>query len=134
MHSSLGQQQEDGNLRFNFPAAVALLKKALPLGITALGLDVESLVFAGSISAFMTMLVLVASRRGFPDSIGGMELWAGGSFAQALGGFLLTFYLFLPEWLTVLFGHTLLVLGQSLTYHAIRRFRGLRARPELHCR
>ena len=99
--------------------------------MTPLGLDAHSLVFAGGISAFMTMLALVAARRGFPASIGGLELWAAGSFAQAAGAFLLTFYLFLPEWLPVLFGHTLLVSGQSLTYHAIRRFRGLRARPEL---
>ena len=99
--------------------------------MTPLGLDAHSLVFAGSISAFMSMLALVAARRGFPDSIGGLGLWAAGSCAQAAGGFLLTFYLFLPEWLPVLFGHTLLVLGQSLAYHAIRRFRGVRPRPEL---
>ena len=96
-----------------------------------LSLDAHSLVFAGGVSAFMTMLALVAARRGFPASIRGLELWAAGSCAQALGAFFLTFSGLLPEWTTVLFGHSLLVLGQALMYHAIRRFRGDRPRPEL---
>ena len=96
-----------------------------------LALDAHSLVFAGGVSAFMTMLALVAARRGFPASIRGLELWAAGSCAQAIGAFFLTFRGVLPEWTPVLFGHSLLVLGQALMYHAIRRFRGGRPRPEL---
>jgi len=97
----------------------------------SLALDAHSLVFAGGVSAFMTMLALVAARRGFPASIRGLELWAAGSCAQAVGAFLLTFRGVLPEWTPVLFGHSLLVLGQALMYHAIRRFRGDRPRPAL---
>jgi diguanylate cyclase (GGDEF)-like protein len=96
-----------------------------------LALDAHSLVFAGGVSAFMTMLALVAARRGFPASIRGLELWAAGSCAQAVGAFFLTFRDALPEWMPVLFGHSLLVLGQALMYHAIRRFRSDRPRPEL---
>ena len=96
-----------------------------------LSLDAHTLIFAGGVSAFMTMLAMVAARRGFPDSIAGLELWGAGSCAQAAGAMLLSFRGGIPEVLPAVLGPTLLVLGQSLMLHAIRRFHGDRFRPAL---
>ena len=94
-------------------------------------LDAHSLIFAGGVSAFMTMLAMVAARRGFPDSIAGLELWGAGSCAQAAGALVLSFRAVLPDFIPALTGPSLLVLGQALMLHAIRRFHGDRFRPEL---
>jgi diguanylate cyclase (GGDEF)-like protein len=94
-------------------------------------LDAHSLIFAGGVSAFMTMLAMVAARRGFPESIAGLELWGAGSCAQAAGSLILAFRGALPDVVTALLGPTLLVLGQALMLHAIRRFHGDRFRPAL---
>lgn len=96
-----------------------------------LTLDAHTLIFAGGVSAFMTMLAMVAARRGFPDSIAGLELWGAGSCAQAAGAMLLSFRAGIPEVLPAVLGPSLLVLGQSLMLHAIRRFHGDRFRPAL---
>lgn len=94
-------------------------------------LDAHTLIFAGGVSAFMTMLALVAARRGFPASIAGLGLWGAGSCAQAAGALLLSFRSGLPEAIPAIVGPTLLVLGQSLILHAVRRFHGDRYRPAL---
>jgi len=94
-------------------------------------LDAHTLIFAGGVSAFMTMLAMVAARRGFPESIAGLELWGAGSCAQAAGALLLSFRAGLPDVVPAILGPSLLVLGQSLILHAIRRFHGDRFRPAL---
>ncbi len=96
-----------------------------------LTLDAHTLIFAGGVSAFMTMLGMVAARRGFPDSIAGLEIWGASSCAQAAGAMLLSFRDGMPEVFAAVLGPTLLVLGQSLMLHAIRQFHGDRLRPAL---
>ncbi len=88
-------------------------------------LDTRSVIFIAAVLALGCSAILLAMRRGFPASIGGVKEWSTGTVLIFIATMLLNGREHIPQWASLVLAHALLNYGLALHYAGLRHFYGL---------
>lgn len=85
-------------------------------------LDLRSIILMSGLMALLIAVVLAFLRMGYPRSIRGLGLWAGGPALVALSTLMFVGRGHLPDGVSVLLANIVLLGGIALTYFGTQRF------------
>jgi diguanylate cyclase (GGDEF)-like protein len=89
-----------------------------------LNLDPRSIILMTGVMSLLMAGMLAVMRRGYPQTIKGLNLWIIAMVVAFLGGMLVSAYGKLPGILTSVLGNTAVLYGVVLSYQGSRRFAG----------
>ncbi|WP_310450701.1 GGDEF domain-containing protein [Sulfuritalea sp.] len=90
-----------------------------------LNLDPRSIILLGGIMSMLMSVVLYFLRRNYPPSIGGLTEWATAPALIFVSTLLLGARGMIPDFLSVIVGNVILLVGLALLYFGSQRFFGL---------